>query len=115
MDLEWWVQDFPLEQHQISPLCRGDVTLTVKADASGNFGWGGHSSRGDFCQGRWSAQQARSHINRKEIWAGHLTLDRLMAPGDHVQLSLDSMTAVSFINKMGGIHSLPPCLAAMEL
>ena len=38
MDLEWWVQVFPLEQHQTSPLCRGDVTLTVKADASGNYG-----------------------------------------------------------------------------
>ena len=115
MDLEWWVHVFPLEQHQVSTLCRRDITLTIKADASGNFGWGGHSSRGEFCQGQWSAQQVRSHINRKEIWAGHFSLDKMMVSGDHVQLSLDSMTAVSFINRMGGTRSLPLCLAAMEL
>ena len=115
LDLEWWVHVFPLRQHQVSPLRRREVTITIKADASGNFGWGGHSSRGEFCQGQWSAQEARSHINRKEIWAGHFSLDRLMAPGDHVQLSLDSMTAVAFINRMGGTRSLPLCLAAIEL
>ena len=115
LDLEWWVHVFALQQHQASPLCRKEVTLTIKADASGNFGWGGHSSKGEFCQGQWSVQQARSHINRKEIWAGHFSLDRLMAPGDHVQLSLDSMTAVAFINRMGGTRSLPLCLAAIEL
>ena len=115
LDLEWWVHVFPLEQHQLSPLCKRDITLTIKADASGNFGWGGHSSRGEFCQDQWSPKQVRSHINRKEIWAGHFSLDRLMTQGDHVQLSLDSMTAVSFINRMGGTRSLPLCLAALEL
>lgn len=115
LDLEWWVHVFPLDQHQVSPLCRREITLTIKADASGNFGWGGHSSRGEFCQGQWSTQQLRSHINKKEIWAGHFSLDKLMAQGDHVQLSLDSMTAVSFINRMGGTRSLPLCLAAIEL
>ena len=114
-DLEWWVHVFPLKQHQFSPLTLREVSLTIKADASGNFGWGGHSSRGEFCQGQWSAQQVRSHINRKEIWAGHFSLDRLMTQGDHVQLSLDSMTAVSFINRMGGTRSLPLCLAALHL
>jgi hypothetical protein len=115
LDLEWWEHVFPLQQHQVSPLSSSGVTLTIKADASGNFGWGGHSSRGEFCQGQWNMQQLRSHINKKEIWSGHFSMDKLMVQGDHVQLSLDSRTAVSFINRMGGTRSLPLCLAALDL
>ena len=40
---------------------------------------------------------------------------QLMTQGDHVQLSLGSMTAVSFINRMEGTRSLPLCLAALHL
>ena len=47
--------------------------------------------------------------------AGHRTVQRLMHQGDHVQLGLDNMTAVSFINRMGGTRSKPLCLAAMDL
>ena len=113
--MEWWVQVFPLREHQASSLSISNFTLNVMTDASGHFGWGGHSSRGEFCQGQWTALQARSHINRKEIWAAHFSLQQLMSQGDQVHLSLDSLTAVSFINRMGGTRSRLLCSAAQEL
>ena len=115
LDMEWWVQVFPLREHQASSLSKSDFTLMVMTDASGHFGWGGHSTRGEFCQGQWTALQERSHINRKEIWAAHFSLQQLMSQGDQVHLSLDSLTAVSFINRMGGTRSRPLCSAAQEL
>ena len=39
----------------------------------------------------------------------------MMHQGDYVHLSLDNMTAVSFINRQGGTRSLPLCMAAMDL
>ena len=101
-DLQWWITDFPTLPHISAPLSRGCYTVEMKADASGSHGWGGHSSRGEFSQDVWSTREQSVHINRKEIWSGHYSLREMMQQGDYVLLSLDSKTAVSFINRMGG-------------
>ena len=114
-ELLWWKEVFPTPPYLTAPMTRGQCTVVLKADASGNFGWGGHSSRGQFCQGQWKGRDRTAHINKKEIMAGHRTVQHLMRQGDYVQLGLDNMTAVSFINRMGGTRSKPLCLAAMYL
>ena len=114
-ELQWWQKVFPTPPHLAAPLRRGQCTVGIKADASGDFGWGGHSSRGQFCQGTWEGRDCQSHINRKEILAGHRSIRAMMQQGDYVHLSLDNMTAVSFVNRQGGTRSRPLCLAAMDL
>ena len=114
-ELLWWKNVFPTPPFLSAPLRRGQCSVGIMADASGNFGWGGHSSRGQFCQGEWSIMESRSHINRKEIMAGHRAIQHMMHQGDYVHLSLDNMTAVSFINRQGGTRSRPLCLEAMAL
>ena len=107
LELEWWAKIFPTPPFQSAPLQRGSPTVEMMADASGIHGWGGHSSRGEFCQGEWSAQELRFHINRKEIKAAHQALRSMMLLGEYVHLSLDNQTAVAFINRMGGTRSIP--------
>ena len=99
----------------VAPLRRGQCSVQIMADASGNYGWGGHSSRGQFCQGVWSVTDHQAHINRKEIIGGHRSIQDMMQQGDFVHLSLDNMTAVSFINRQGGTRSLPLCKEAISL
>ena len=114
-DLEWWRSVFPTSIHLSAPLRRGSWTVDIMADASGNYGWGGHSSRGEHCQGEWFGQECHFHINKKEIIAGHKAIQGMMHKVDLVQLHLDNMTAVAFINRMGGTRSSPLCQAAMSL
>ena len=115
LELEWWAKIFPTPPFQSAPLQRGSPTVEMMADASGIHGWGGHSSRGEFCQGEWSAQELRFHINRKEIKAAHQALRSMMLLGEYVHLSLDNQTAVAFINRMGGTRSIPLCADAIRL
>ena len=50
------------------------------------------------------------HTNVLELTAAHFALLHLAADarGIHIQLKLDNLTAVAYINKMGGTHS-PEC------
>ena len=114
-DLRWWVTDFPTPPYLSAPLQRDSPNVEMMADASGLHGWGGHSSRGEHCQGTWSAMERKFHINRKEILAAHQALRNMMRQGEHVHRSLDNQTAVSFINRMGGTRSRPLCMEAIQL
>ena len=113
-DLDWWARAFPT-LHTSSRLLARPTTLEVWTDASGLVGWGGHSSRGQQVQGRWEEEQMGWHINLKEILAAKLSLDGLMEEGDTVALHMDSTTAVSFVNRMGGTRSRLLCSAAKSL
>ena len=113
LDLVWWRK--LSTSSATAPLTRGSFTVTVKSDASGTFGWGGHSSRGEFAQGEWTAQEAPWHINKKELVAAHRSLVSMMRQGDFVSLFLDSRTAVAFVNRQGGTRSVKLCSTALEL
>ena len=47
------------------------------------------------------------HINVLELTAAHLALTKLAEAGrsTHIQLKMDNLTAIAYINKMGGTHS----------
>ena len=49
LDLQWWAQ--LTVSRSTAPLKRGSPLVQMSADASGLAGWGGHSSRGQFCKG----------------------------------------------------------------
>ena len=52
----------------------------------------------------WQVTDALMHINVLELTAAHFALLHLAADarGIHIQLKLDNLTAVAYINKMGG-------------
>ena len=49
------------------------------------------------------------HINWLELRAADYALLELASPGDVVQLHLDNITAIAFIRRTGGTHSLSLC------
>ena len=57
---------------------RGSFAVDIATDASGTFGWGGHSSRGSFAQGRWLGAQTDWHINLKALVSAEFCLKELM-------------------------------------
>ena len=114
-DLEWWMAALLPAGPLSAPLRRGLATVEIMADASGTHGWGGHSSLGGFCQDSWSDTELLAHINRKEIWAGHRSIQELARPGDLIDLRLDNYNAVCYINKMGGTRSRKLCSDAISL
>ena len=50
------------------------------------------------------------HINVLELTDAHLAITKLAktARSTHIQLKMDNLTAIAYINKMGGTHS-PEC------
>ena len=82
------------------------VALTLYADASLE-GWGGTNSFSDI-GGRWSESVLPTHINILDLLAAKLVLQSFGkdSSGCHIKLMLDNMTAVSYVNKMGGTRSV---------
>ena len=80
------------------------VDLTLYADASLE-GWGGTATVSDI-GGRWSEYESPAHINVLELLAAKLVLQSLGKdwPSCHIRLMLDNMTAVYYVNNMGGTH-----------
>ena len=111
-DLDWWTNSMHMQTS--SPLNRGEFSLTLKTDASGLWGWGGHSARG-ASQGTWNGNEKAWHVNLKELEAGKRCLEEQMHNGDHVLLEMDSAVAVAFVNRMGGTRSAPLRDKALEL
>ena len=111
-DLMWWMTS--MGEWISSPLSRGQYSLTLRTDASGLWGWGGHSDRG-ATQGTWVGSEASWHVNMKELEAGRRSLEEQMIKGDHVLLEMDSAVAVAFINRMGGTRSAPLRDKALQL
>ena len=113
-DLSWWIS---LDQNchdGISPVTP-TPDLTIKSDAS-NRGW-------EACQGEvrtggmWSRKESLNHINYLELLAAFLALQCFVKHKSNitVQLKLDNLTAVTYINKMGGTHSQALCDLAISL
>ena len=77
---------------------------------------------GAVCQGvttggLWSQMEKKLHINCLELLAGSFavksfTKDRLCV---HVRLRMDNVSAVAYINRLGGTHSLIPSNLALAL
>ena len=91
------------------------MKLTIYADASLE-GWGGTDTVTEV-GGRWSDDDLPAHINVLELYAAKLALVSLGSAVSycHIKLMLDNMTAVSYVNKMGGTHSLPCNSAARDI
>lgn len=102
-ELIWWSSSI----HNQERLIRHELpSITITTDAS-LFGWGA-VLRDKSIGGRWSAEERNNHINTLELMAIFLALKSFIGEisYNHVMIRCDNTTAVSYINKMGGIKSV---------
>lgn len=100
-DLEWWDRTI---DHPICKIKVDQYALEIFSDAS-TTGWG--IACGDQrASGLWSEDEADRHINFLEILAAFIGL-RIFAKylsNSQVLLRIDNTTAISYVNRMGGIQ-----------
>ena len=102
-DLQWWVENI---ENVSKPISQGNPsTLLIQMHPYMDrqlFFWGQSSG------GHWAPDEAHQHINCLELKAAYLGLQSSYKnlSHTHVRIFLDNTSAVSYINNMGGIHSL---------
>jgi hypothetical protein len=106
LEIRWWIQHIRCKNGK--KIRQKKVDLICRTDAS-NLGWGGidlNSKR--VVQGRWDVKESEFHINYLELLAISLSLQGLYATVDnvHIQVQSDNVSAVSYVNDMGGMTSV---------
>ena len=112
-DLQWWTNQ--LKQFNTAPIQSPTPNLIIESDAS-NMGWGA-ACQGARTGGLWSKQEALHHINYLELLAEFLAL-KSFTKGKRdlsILLKMDSITALTYVNKMGGPHSYLQCSLALTM
>ena len=110
-DVQWWIGNV---QSVFKPLSRGPINIALFTDASLEW-WGAViPSAGTPAQGVWSPITKREHINIHELKAVLLGLKHIchLLSDQHIQLHIDSMTAVNYIKNFGVTRS-PACNAVI--
>ena len=102
-DLEWWQDHFT--QWNGRNLITHNSALTIETDAS-TKGWGEVCS-GVCTGGPWSPHERTMHINCLELLAAHLAVKCFAKDKTNltIHLKMDSMSALTYINKLGGTIS----------
>ncbi|KAJ8921889.1 hypothetical protein NQ315_008522 [Exocentrus adspersus] len=100
LDFSWWQKN--LSNSNIN-LIEKPYFLTIYTDAS-LTGWGA-SCKGQIASGAWSPSESHFHINYLELLA---VLNGLKSfakepKNCNILLRVDNITAISYINRMGGI------------
>ena len=94
------------------------LTYVFQTDAS-DTGWGIFCSSHDSwkSQGLWSREQGVLHINVRELYVMHicLTIFCFKLSDVHIQFELDNVTAVAYVNQMGGSKSIACDLLAHKI
>ena len=97
------------------PLQIAHLDLTVETNAS-RAGWGA------FCQGvrtrgQWTPLEKQKHINYLELLAASLALRSFLLNRRklNILLQIDNVTAIAFLNRMGGTHSQELSDLAVEI
>ena len=104
VELTWWLNE-GIHSSKSLTLTNPNVFLTTDASTAG---WGAHLSTSEFTQGFWSPQEQLLHINVLELRAVLMGLANLChgLQHCHILIQIDNTTAVSYINNMGGTHSV---------
>ncbi|XP_056380443.1 uncharacterized protein LOC130275879 [Hyla sarda] len=104
-ELLWWLKH--LQDWNGKAIFNSVPDLIIESDAS-LTGWGarcGSSSTG----GKWSPEETMLHINCLELLAGFFALKSFAKTRSNccILLRMDNISAVQYINKLGGTKSLP--------
>ena len=102
-EVQWWKDN--LVAWNGKALLQQSSDLVIETDAS-HLGWGAYC-QGMSTGGRWLPEETSYHINCLELLAGSLAImsfTKNKATGQ-VLLLMDNISAVTYINKMGGTYS----------
>ena len=102
-ELTWWTST--VSQANGRPLQIEKWDMTIHSDAS-KVGWGA-SCNGRSTGGPWTPTEATCHINFLELKGAFFALRSFTSEmkDSYILLRLDNVTAIAFLNKMGGTHS----------
>ena len=112
LDLKWWADNIQTSFKHIS---KPKPAHVVSTDAS-MTGWGACFQQ-QAAGGQWLPEEAKHHVNFLELAAVLLGLQTFCShfTNTHIRLQIDNTTAVSYINNMGGSHSLECNAKAHEI
>lgn len=99
-DLDWWLKNISIAKNSIGSL---NYDLEIFTDAS-LTGWGAYCNQ-NRVNGNWKECEKSFHINYLELMAIFLSL-KCFAKDLYdcaILLRVDNTTAISYINRMGGI------------
>ncbi|XP_051159201.1 uncharacterized protein LOC127280329 [Leptopilina boulardi] len=99
-DLKWWDSQIFVTKNKIRT---STFDLEIFSDAS-KSGWGATCGN-EKARGLWSKEERMMHINYLEIKAAFLALKCFASSlfNKQILLRIDNLTALAYINKMGGI------------
>ena len=122
-NIAWWISNIDGSYRHILPL---PIQKIIYSDAS-KCGWGA-TCDGISTNGQWLAQEWLTFdINVLELMAAKWALlsfhsaesegsnGENKGPHIHIRLMLDNTTAISYINRMGGTHSLDCLRVSMDI
>lgn len=100
-DINWWCKAI---DHSVHRIRNDSYVLEIYSDAS-TTGWGA-ACNGQTASGSWSNNEVMLHINNLELLAAYFALKIFAKNYENCQilLRIDNTTAVSYINRMGGIQ-----------
>lgn len=100
-DFSWWKKQI---MTSFNPIRNGCYSLEIFTDASLS-GWGVYCD-GERANGFWDTVDAKMHINYLELKAALMGLKCFCRElrNKQILLRIDNMTAISYINRMGGVQ-----------
>ena len=102
LEIKWWHDNIESAFKSLIPV---PITLIIHSDAS-DLGWG--TTNGKIrINGCWSDSEGNLHTNIQELMAIKIAIMSFCEDMKdiHVRIMADNMTAVIYINNMGGIKS----------
>jgi hypothetical protein len=114
ININWWASCPSMLPS--SPIVPSEADLSLYTDAS-STGWGGALSSGESVSGFWSKHESSLHINYLELKAIFLCISTFLSSlkSLSVRILSDNITAVSYVNKLGGTHSSELCHLSLDL
>lgn len=100
-DFDWWIK---VIDYSVNRIKFDDYCIEIFSDAS-TTGWG-IACAGVRASGVWSKDEKLKHINYLELLAAFIGL-KIFAKSvynNQVLLRIDNTTAISYINRMGGVQ-----------
>ena len=101
-EISWW-EEIDTKNLEPVPLTDPKPTVFIYTDAC-NSGWGASIEKGTYISGKWTNEGKKFHINWLELKAVHLALKEFLTEieGKCISVASDNVSAVFYINNMGG-------------
>ena len=103
VELKWW-KDNILQVYRVFKSIP-EVDSTIYSDAS-TKGWGAYDKHHTI-NGRWTEGETKLHINVLELTAMKFAIFSLLplqVGKKHLKVMTDNITAISYINRKGGVR-----------